>query len=614
VAAIDRSSPPATLGRRVLADRTSLRLAAVPAWAWLAIIVVASAAVEARVALRLPGPRIFGDELIYWELARSFSATGHFALRGVPSMSYGIGYPVLIAPVFSVFKSLPAAYEAVKVVNALIMSSAALPAYWIARRVLDRQKALVAAALAVLVPSMVYTGTIMTENAFYPAFLFCVLTTLRALESPTIGRQFVALASFAAAFLIRTEAVALLPAYITTVAVLALLEPGSRRRHLRRVVRTYRSTWALLLAGSAVGLAVEAANDRTPLALLGAYDAAVGKASFAAVPKWFVYHLADLDLYLGFVPVIAAFAVTPLAFRANAPKQLRLFVVAAVSFVFWITLLVATFSTVPAALGHLHERNLFYVAPLFVIMLLVWVADGGRRWPLAGAVVAALLPAVLPFSKLVTSAASDSLALIPWASFPWQAVPLLFVIAGCVAAAASYALRLRYTPLLVLLVVLSFEVIGANARWQADTIARGFGTASSGRDWIDRAVTPGADVAEIWVPAAAACKSDSPPVVDKEASLWRNEFFNRSVGKAYYIGRAPADNLPAVGLRLAPDGVASREDGKPLSPRYVLVDDAVRLRARVVAHDVATGSTLYQTSGRVDFAQLPRCRSMGSST
>ena len=55
------------------------------------------------------------------------------------------------------------------------LSLAAVPAYGIGRRVLSSRASLVAAALAVTVPSMLYTGTLMTENAFYPVFLVCVL-------------------------------------------------------------------------------------------------------------------------------------------------------------------------------------------------------------------------------------------------------------------------------------------------------------------------------------------------------------------------------------------------------------------------------------------------------
>ena len=60
-----------------------------------------------------------------------------------------------------------------------MMSLAAIPAYLIARRMLSKQLAFAAAVLAVAIPSMVYTGTLMTENAFYPIFLFAVYVIVR---------------------------------------------------------------------------------------------------------------------------------------------------------------------------------------------------------------------------------------------------------------------------------------------------------------------------------------------------------------------------------------------------------------------------------------------------
>ncbi len=84
---------------------------------------------------------------------------------------YGVLYPVLIAPAYALFDSLPDAYAAVKTINSLVMSLAAIPAYLIARRVVPAGLALLAALLAVALPSIVYTATVMTENLFYPLVL-----------------------------------------------------------------------------------------------------------------------------------------------------------------------------------------------------------------------------------------------------------------------------------------------------------------------------------------------------------------------------------------------------------------------------------------------------------
>ena len=74
---------------------------AVPAWVWLAGLVVASTAFRYALARRIAAPWIMVDELIYSELAKSFAATGHFLVRDHQTAAYGFVYPVLISPAWA---------------------------------------------------------------------------------------------------------------------------------------------------------------------------------------------------------------------------------------------------------------------------------------------------------------------------------------------------------------------------------------------------------------------------------------------------------------------------------------------------------------------------------
>ena len=175
-AAADVGSSPVRRRPRSSRDaspRSSLvdRLRGVPAWAWLVTIVLASFALRAWLAREMLGPFIMVDELIYSELGRSIASGDGFRVRDVPAGGFSLVYPILISPAYALFDSLPDAYGAVKTLNALYMSLAAVPAYLLARRVLAPPLSLFAAVLAVALPSLVYTGTVMTENAFYPLFL-----------------------------------------------------------------------------------------------------------------------------------------------------------------------------------------------------------------------------------------------------------------------------------------------------------------------------------------------------------------------------------------------------------------------------------------------------------
>ena len=235
---------------------------AVPVWAWLAAIVAVSAAIRFVLARGMVAPWIMVDELVYSELAKSFAASGHFEIRGVPAGgSYGFVYPLLISPAYRLFDSVPDAYAAAKAINSVVMSLAAVPAYFLARRVLNRPFALAAAALSVAIPSLLYTGTLMTENAFYPVFLCVALVLVRMLERPTHANQLGALALCALAYGTRQQALALFAAVLTAPLLLGL-------RRLGRFRTLYVATGAL----AALALVVEAVRGRSPLSLLGAYE------------------------------------------------------------------------------------------------------------------------------------------------------------------------------------------------------------------------------------------------------------------------------------------------------------------------------------------------------
>src|SRR2546428_884172 len=140
----------------------------------LGAIVTGAVVVWGAAALSVSAPWIFVDELIYGDLAKSIASGGAPAVRGVTTFGYGLVYPIAIAPAW-LFHDLGHAYAATRVVNAVVMSLAAVPAYLLARRFVSVRSALLVAGLSVLIPSMVYVTVVMTEVAFYPAFLFALL-------------------------------------------------------------------------------------------------------------------------------------------------------------------------------------------------------------------------------------------------------------------------------------------------------------------------------------------------------------------------------------------------------------------------------------------------------
>jgi hypothetical protein len=575
----------ASVTRAQIGGRALVR--AVPAWAWLAGIVVASAGIRFLLARRMVAPWIMVDELIYSELAKSFAANGHFAIRGVHAgASYGFVYPVLISPAYRLFASVPDAYEAAKAINSVVMSLAAIPGYFLARRVLTRPLALVAAALSVAIPSLLYTGTLMTENAFYPIFLCVVLVLVRMLERPTRVNQLGVLALCLLAFETRQQALALFPAVLTAPLLLG-----------RRGLARFRLLFGTAAAVALVALAAEAARGKTPLALLGAYETA-GKHGYSAwtVAKWLVWHLSELDLYLGVVPV-AAFLVLAARWTKLEAAQ-RAFVAAAAAVFAWMIVEVAAFASLPAV-TRVEERNMFYLAPLFLIALLLWIQLGAPRQRVSAVPLAlgsGLLVGALPFGKLIgVQAASDTLALLPW----WRLedhgvtpheVRLVATLGALAAAVLFLTLPQRFVLALPALVLVFFAVSQRPIEQRATFASRAAlsqGIRSLPPDWIDRRVPNGAGVAAIWTG-----KTDLHVI-------WENEFFNRSVGRVYDVVRPLPGGLVSTPVRVDERGYVHDSSGNLLRHRYVLADGTFDVQGVKLESDAPIGLNLWEVRGPV---------------
>src|SRR4029079_17200918 len=319
--------------------------------------VVLSSLFRYGLSRRVVAPWIMVDELIYSELAKSFAQTGHFLIREQHHGAYGAVYPLLIAPAWKLFGSVPDAYAAAKTIGSVLMSLTAIPVYFLARRVIAPLPSLLAALLAVAVPSMMYTGTLMTETVFYPLFACVALALVLMLERPTIQRQVVLLALCLVAFLTRSQAIVLIPAVASAPLVLAWLD----RRRLRSLL-DFRVLYGTLVAVIVAVLVVQLARGHSPYDVLGSYSV-TGHATYrpAQVLKWLLYHVSELDLYLGTARCAALSLLTFLV--RSLDGLLRVFLAAALPLTVWLALEVAAYAS--ALSPRVQERNLFYVAPLF---------------------------------------------------------------------------------------------------------------------------------------------------------------------------------------------------------------------------------------------------------
>jgi len=554
----------------------------VPAWAWLAGIVVASSLFRWWYGRGMVAPFIMVDELIYSDLARSLAAGNGLEVRGEPYL-VSVIYPLLLAPVYALSDSLLDAYAAVKAVNAVLMSLAAVPAYLLARRVLPTGLSLLAALLAVALPSMVYTGTVMTENVFYPAFLLVAWALVRMLERPTPAAQLLAVVLIAGTVLIRVQAIALLLAALTAPLL------------LRRSLRPFALLYGIAVGGAALVLLAQAARGGSLSSLLGAYKV-VGETEYdlGEVVRFMLWHAAELDLYLGVFPLVASALLAVRARTLDPPLQALLAVTGALSV--WVLLVVSAFASQFAS-NRIQERNLFFLAPLFLVVLLAWVDRGAPR-PRVAATLAALglgaLPAVIPYDRFIeTGIKSDTLMLLPL----WELqdrtgldrVDEFVLLVGLLAAAAFLLLPRRFALALPVAVLLYFALafpaiqLGRpNGLEQASVGALFQGIWNHQRDWIDRGAPDGAEVALVW--------TGRPD----RFSVNLNEFFSRSVGPIYVTDLAVPGSLPETRVDVDPE---TGRYNPPVRARYVVVDGSIAPDGEVLARDDGVGLALWKLNG-----------------
>jgi hypothetical protein len=526
------------------------------------------------------------DELIWSEIARGIADAGEPLLRGQSDPGYSVVYPLLISPAYALFESLPTAYATVKTWNAVLMSLAAVPAFFLARRVVRDGYALLAALLTVAVPSLAYTGTVMTENAFYPLFLVVMLVLCLVLERPTPLRIVLLLALVGLAYATRVQAVALGPAILLAPLFLAVFEG----RGLRSLLSRYRWLYGIVLGGVLAVLAIQLASG----GLLGAYEP-VQERSYDAgeALRYLWWHVAELSLYVLVVPLAATIVLVARARSLDA--RLQAFLAATVAVTVCLVPVVAVFASEFS--DRIEERNLFYVAPLLVIALLAWIERGAVRPRVVAPVAAAasaLVVLLIPFDRfLTTSAITDTLMLLPFWSLQDRIGSDWITVAAAVLAlglAALFVFVPRRYAIVLPLVVLGLWAVAFKPIWWG---THGFERFSEGalfqgiraphKDWIDRALPDGSEAAFLWTG-----RTD-------RLTVNQNEFFNRAVGPVYYLDQPTAGGLPETQVTVDPEtGAVTLPDGTAVDDEYVVADSSFEPDGKPVARDKGWGITLWR--------------------
>ena len=366
-----------------------------PAAAALAALVGLSAVVQTLLAWARPTPGYFPDEYIYAELGRSLAETGRPLVRDGASHFAPLLYPLLTAPAWLI-DEVATAYRAVQALDALVMSTAAVPVYLIGRRLaLGRGLALICAACALAAPALLYPSWVMAEPLAYPLALAAVACAIVLLDRPTLGLQILLLALSGLAVLTRVQLAA-----IPLVYLVAAVTVGVRTRGLRSLV----------------------AERRLSLGVVGALVAVAGVAGlrghFGYYPSFTYVTVAPLDALEGLganalvLAYSAGWVLVPPALLGLALALARPRSRVELAFGSVAAPLVALLLLQASLYGdteNVQERYVFYAVPLLVLACALYARRG---WPLlrAHALLAAVAAAVASLVPLAGYAAAQGSA------------------------------------------------------------------------------------------------------------------------------------------------------------------------------------------------------------
>jgi 4-amino-4-deoxy-L-arabinose transferase-like glycosyltransferase len=557
----------------------------------LGALVAVSFAVRVALGFLRPTPYYFPDEYRYAAISRSLVDHGHLLVRGAPANFLPVLQPILTAPAW-LLGSVGESYRAVQTINAVAVSLAAIPVFLIAKQLgLSRRAGLICAALALMVPSLLYSSFILAEPIAYPLVLGAVAAAVRALDSPSRGRialfvVLVLLAAFA-----RLQFIVLLPCFLVSLAALLVRE--------QRFRATARQHWrgALLLLLVVGGVAAAG-----PLRNTGYYPSVF---QLGLHPRTLVASLGRNAIVLvfasGFVLVPGALLGLFYAIRRPVSRPELASALMAGTLLLALVFQASAYGQTVYA----QERYTFNILPLIPLLFALYARRG---WPartyqalLAFALVAAALITPLTTMALDNGEMHSSVlfAIVRLRAMTGDGAGSASIIVVATAAALAAVIaalsawprvrtQLALTVAAVFLVAVS---VGAYSFDQLTSQKINDSYAGAHPSWVDDSGVTGARL--VLLPGAL------------KTEALEQLFWNRSVDRVVLLpGATRIDSFAMDTTRVAEDGTVLVA-GHPLTTP-VLIDEFAATAQLQNAQPVAVGLTgvLYRANGPVRLRML----------
>jgi len=191
----------------------------------------------------VPYPQYFGDERLYVDLGRNFLKSGQFFVDEKPFNHYPPLYSITIS--FATLIDIRTGYIVMKAINSFLSSFIVFPMYMLSKEFLNKKESILLSFLSLfLVEGFVYSYTIMSENIFYPLFLFSIYCFYKSLYAKNNKFKILTGIFVGLSILSRTIGLILIFILVLTLFIHFIIK---EKKSIVKYYFTYRLTFLIIL-------------------------------------------------------------------------------------------------------------------------------------------------------------------------------------------------------------------------------------------------------------------------------------------------------------------------------------------------------------------------------
>ena len=166
----------------------------------------------------------YGDELIYFDAAKSLHAGSGILVHGSPHSFLNLAYSFFLMPFFSIADGI-LRMKLITLGNAFLMSVYLIPVWLICRELkVSKLLSYVAVVIMMFWPDILITGTLMSENLYWSLALFSMFAILKALNTNGVKWHLIASVLCVLAYWCKEVGICLALAYFAVIILMLLFD------------------------------------------------------------------------------------------------------------------------------------------------------------------------------------------------------------------------------------------------------------------------------------------------------------------------------------------------------------------------------------------------------